>query len=131
MLDLLPTIAAAAADAAAADAAAPETAPWARIVWLVIGFGGQGLFFGRFLVQWLASERAGRSYVPVSFWWFSIGGSLMVLLYAIYRKDPVIIVGQSTGIIIYVRNLVLIRRTRLAEQMAKAAPDSGQAGAGI
>ena len=73
--------------------------------WVVIGLAGQLLFTGRFLVQWLASERARRSVVPVAFWWFSIGGGLILLAYAIYRKDPVFILGQAMGVFIYIRNL--------------------------
>jgi lipid-A-disaccharide synthase-like uncharacterized protein len=87
-------------------------------VWLGIGFFAQLLFSGRFLVQWLASERAGKSIIPLSFWHLSITGSVLLLAYAIHRKDPVFILGQSLGIFIYVRNLYLIRRekkTALAE----------------
>ena len=79
-------------------------------IWLGIGFLGQGLFFGRWLVQWLASERNAESHVPVSFWYMSLIGGLITLAYAIYRKDPVFIAGQSIGAFVYVRNLVLIRR---------------------
>ena len=79
-------------------------------IWLGIGFLGQGLFFGRWLVQWLASERNAESRVPVSFWYMSLIGGLITLTYAIYRKDPVFIAGQSVGAFVYVRNLVLIRR---------------------
>ncbi|AMY71806.1 lipid-A-disaccharide synthase N-terminal domain-containing protein [Frigidibacter mobilis] len=87
---------------------------WTEFWWVVIGLVGQLLFTGRFLVQWLASERARRSVVPVMFWWFSIGGGLILLAYAIYRKDPVFILGQSMGLLIYVRNLWLIRAERRA-----------------
>jgi len=82
--------------------------------WLVIGFAGQILFFGRFLVQWLHSERQGRSVIPVSFWYMSLGGGLLLLAYSIYRRDPVFIAGQTVGGFAYVRNLVLIRRHREA-----------------
>ena len=82
-------------------------------VWLCIGFAGQALFTARFIVQWLASEREGRSVIPVSFWLLSIGGSLTLLAYAIYRLDPVFIVAQMTGSFIYLRNLALLRRERL------------------
>jgi lipid-A-disaccharide synthase-like uncharacterized protein len=81
-------------------------AEWA---WLAIGFAGQALFSMRFLVQWLASERRGRSVVPLAFWYFSIGGGMTLLAYAIYRADPVFIVGQLAGLFIYVRNLQLIK----------------------
>ncbi|MBT0957804.1 lipid-A-disaccharide synthase N-terminal domain-containing protein [Alphaproteobacteria bacterium KMM 3653] len=72
------------------------------------------LFTARFLVQWIASERARRSVVPLSFWYFSILGGLILLAYAIYRKDPVFILGQSTGLAIYGRNLWLIHNERNA-----------------
>jgi lipid-A-disaccharide synthase-like uncharacterized protein len=81
-------------------------------VWLAIGFLGQGLFFMRFFVQWLASERKGKSHIPISFWYFSLGGSMILLTYAIYRLDPVFICGQLFGILVYVRNLQLIDRVK-------------------
>lgn len=77
--------------------------------WIVIGFVGQALFSARFLLQWLASERARRSVIPKAFWYFSLGGSMVLLAYAIHRADPVFIVGQATGLVIYLRNLYLIR----------------------
>ena len=83
-------------------------------LWLGIGFFAQLLFSARFLVQWLASERAGKSIVPLLFWYLSIGGSALLLAYAVYRKDPVFILGQSMGIFIYTRNLYLIRREKRA-----------------
>lgn len=76
-------------------------------LWLGVGFLGQSLFFSRFLVQWLASEKAGRSIFPMSFWYLSLGGGFLLLLYAIYRADPVFIIGQSTGTFIYLRNIYL------------------------
>lgn len=79
-------------------------------VWLIIGFSGQLLFSARFLVQWLTSERARRSVVPTAFWYLSIGGSLTLLAYAIHRLDPVFILGQSMGCMIYMRNLYFIHR---------------------
>lgn len=94
---------------------------FAEKVWVGIGFGGQALFFGRFFVQWIASERARRSVIPLSFWWFSIGGGSVLLLYAIHRRDPVFIAGQATGLLIYLRNLLLIRRER-AEARAESPP---------
>jgi lipid-A-disaccharide synthase-like uncharacterized protein len=81
-------------------------------MWIVIGFLGQTLFFMRFFMQWVASERAGRSVMPVSFWFFSLGGSAILLAYAIYKHDPVFIVGQSVGFFIYTRNLYFIARER-------------------
>jgi len=85
---------------------------WAEFWWVVFGLGGQLLFTARFLVQWLASEKVGRSVVPVAFWYLSIGGGLVLLAYAIYRRDPVFILGQSMGVFIYLRNLVLIHAER-------------------
>ncbi len=79
-------------------------------LWLVFGFIGQGVFGARMVVQWLVSERAKRSIVPMSFWVLSLVGTTMVLIYAIYRKDPVFIVAQAGGAFIYIRNLFLIRR---------------------
>lgn len=81
-------------------------------LWLITGFMGQALFSARFLLQWLASEREGRSVVPTAFWYFSIGGSIALLGYAIHRVDPVFIAGQATGLMIYFRNLYLIYRER-------------------
>lgn len=78
--------------------------------WLGLGLLGQGAFSGRFLVQWLASERAGRSVVPTLFWVLSVIGSLLLLAYALHRRDPVFVLGQSVGIAIYSRNLQMIRR---------------------
>ena len=82
--------------------------------WLLLGFFGQALFSCRFLIQWFASERRKASVVPVAFWWFSIGGGLCLLAYAIHRADPVFILGQSAGLIVYFRNLVLLRRKKKA-----------------
>jgi lipid-A-disaccharide synthase-like uncharacterized protein len=76
--------------------------------WILIGFGGQAVFTSRMLVQWWASEQVGRSVVPIAFWWLSVIGGTILLLYAIYRRDPVIISGQALGLIVYVRNLYLI-----------------------
>ncbi len=81
-------------------------------VWLVIGFLGQGLFAMRFIYQWIYSERVGRSVIPIPFWYFSIGGGLILLAYAIHRADPVFITGQAFGVLIYGRNLHLIYRER-------------------
>ncbi len=76
--------------------------------WVVLGFVAQGLFTTRFLVQWIASERARKSVIPVAFWFFSIGGGLLLLVYALYRKDPVFIAGQAFGLVVYVRNLYFV-----------------------
>ncbi|MBZ0115282.1 MAG: lipid-A-disaccharide synthase N-terminal domain-containing protein [Thermoanaerobaculia bacterium] len=96
----------------------------AETLWLIVGFTGQACFFMRFLVQWLSSEREGRSVIPVAFWYFSLAGGAIVLVYAIYRKDPVFIVGQTTGVFIYLRNLALIRRERQAAESDLAPSDS-------
>ncbi len=81
-------------------------------VWTLIGFAGQGLFFSRFLVQWLQSERQRKSVMPVAFWYFSFFGGLVSLLYALHLRNAVFTVGQATGLIVYVRNLWLIWRER-------------------
>ena len=81
-------------------------------VMIVVGFGGQFLFAMRFIIQWLTSEGAKRSVIPVVLWYFSIGGGSVLLLYAIWRQDPVIICGQGLGLFIYVRNLIFIFRER-------------------
>lgn len=80
--------------------------------WILLGFIAQALFMGRFLVQWIASERARRSVIPVAFWFFSLGGGTLLLVYAIQREDPVFIAGQALGLLVYIRNLVLIRKER-------------------
>lgn len=80
--------------------------------WVLLGFAAQALFTMRFLVQWIASERAGRSVIPVAFWLFSIGGGLLLLLYALYRKDIVFIAGQAFGVFVYLRNLQFVLRDR-------------------
>lgn len=85
-----------------------------QAVWIAIGFLGQALFTSRFLVQWIASERRGESVIPVAFWWFSILGGVTLLSYALWRQDPVFIIGQATGLVVYTRNLILIARTRRA-----------------
>lgn len=82
----------------------------AETIWIAIGFLGQGLFFGRWVIQWIVSERTSKSQVPLSFWYMSLIGGLITLAYAIYRKDPVFIAGQGVGAVVYIRNLVLIRR---------------------
>jgi lipid-A-disaccharide synthase-like uncharacterized protein len=86
---------------------------------LALGFIAQGLFTARFLVQWIASERAGRSVVPLSFWLLSVAGGGLLLLYAVFRRDPVFIVGQAAGLVIYLRNLYLIYRERLQQRAMK------------
>ena len=86
--------------------------------WVLLGFAAQGLFTMRFLVQWLASERAQHSVIPVAFWYFSIAGGLLLLVYALYRKDPVFIAGQAFGVFVYLRNLYFVLRDRRASAAA-------------
>lgn len=80
--------------------------------WVILGFVAQLMFTGRFLVQWIESERQGRSVIPIAFWFFSIAGGLLLLAYALYRRDPVFIAGQAFGVFVYVRNLYLIMKER-------------------
>lgn len=80
--------------------------------WVILGFVAQALFSARFFVQWIASERAGRSVVPALFWWFSIGGGALLFVYALYRRDPVFIAGQGLGLFVYLRNIVFVLRER-------------------
>ncbi len=83
-----------------------------EIMFLIIGFFGQGLFASRFIIQWIYSEKKGESTIPLAFWYLSIFGGIGLLTYAIFRKDPVIIAGQSFGIFIYLRNLILIYKKK-------------------
>ncbi|UCG33773.1 MAG: lipid-A-disaccharide synthase N-terminal domain-containing protein [Phycisphaerales bacterium] len=91
-----------------------------RNPWVLFGFGAQFLFFLRFFVQWLASERRGKSYIPVIFWWFSLAGGSMLFVYACQRRDPVFIAGQGLGCLIYIRNLILIYRRQARLQARKS-----------
>lgn len=79
-----------------------------ELIFLSIGFFGQAIFASRFIIQWIYSEKKGRSSIPIIFWYLSIFGGVALLIYALFRKDPVIIVGQLFGILIYTRNLILI-----------------------
>ena len=81
---------------------------------MVFGFAGQALFSARFIVQWIASEARKQSVIPLAFWYFSLAGGLFLLIYAILRHDPVFILGQAAGLVVYVRNLILISRQRAA-----------------
>ena len=80
--------------------------------WVLLGFIAQGFFTARFVVQWIASERAGKSVVPLAFWLLSIGGGALLLAYALYRRDPVFIAGQGFGVFVYLRNLYFVLRER-------------------
>lgn len=88
---------------------------------VIVGYLGQALFFSRFLVQWIASERKKQSTVPVMFWYLSIGGGALLLVYALWRRDQVIVLGQLVGVFVYVRNLALIRRHKEAAAPAQPA----------
>ena len=83
-------------------------------IWIGVGLLGQVFFTSRFLVQWIVSERRRESVIPVAFWWFSLLGGVTLLAYAIWRRDPVFILGQATGLVVYARNLSLIGRARRA-----------------
>ncbi len=89
--------------------------------WVVLGFIAQAMFTGRFLVQWIESERQGRSVIPVAFWFFSIAGGLLLFAYALYRRDPVFILGQGFGVFVYVRNLWLVLREQNQKSKAHTA----------
>ncbi len=100
------------------DMAPADGAAW---VFVIIGFVGQVVFGMRFFVQWLASERAGHSYIPKVFWYLSIVGGMLLFTYACSRKDPIIMMGQSTNLLVYVRNLMLIRKKRREREQKTAA----------
>ena len=87
--------------------------------WLILGFAGQTMFFMRFLVQWTASERKGESVIPLLFWYFSLAGGLILLFYAIHIRDPIFILGQSTGAFVYTRNLILIFRKQKQQNLTE------------
>ena len=91
-----------------------------RNPWVVIGFAGQAVFSMRFLVQWIASERRQRSVIPASFWYLSVAGAGLLLTYALYRADPVFILGQVLGFAVYLRNLALLSRRRESESAPEA-----------
>jgi lipid-A-disaccharide synthase-like uncharacterized protein len=97
------------------------TSPWG-FAWIAVGFLGQLLFTFRMLLQWWSSEKAKRSVVPVAFWWGSLFGGLLLFVYFCWRKDIIGILGQSTGIFVYVRNLVLIHRRAAAQSAARTEP---------
>ena len=92
--------------------------------WVLFGFLGQAAFASRFIVQWIISEKNKRSMVPVSFWYLSLIGGTILVVYAIYKKDPVFVIGQGSGLIVYVRNLVLLKRQR-SRIAAAASPEKG------
>ena len=96
----------------------------ANNIWIAVGFGGQALFASRFIIQWFKSEIVGRSVIPLAFWYCSMGGGIVLLSYAIHVGDPVFITGQSMGLIVYSRNLILIFREKQAERRAAKAKGS-------
>jgi len=110
--------------------AASQLAHWwastsaTEMTWLAIGFMAQLMFSMRFIVQWIASERARRSIVPETFWYFSLVGGAMLFAYAIYRLDPVFMLGQGMGLVIYGRNIYFIRSHRKSEALAASAATS-------
>ena len=99
---------------------------WGIPKWLLIlGFVGQAAFFMRFLIQWICSEIKKESHIPIAFWYFSLIGGVLLLCYAIFRKDPVIILGQSVGLIVYARNLRLIHKKK-KEALEKNSLEKGR-----
>jgi lipid-A-disaccharide synthase-like uncharacterized protein len=80
--------------------------------WVLFGFFGQAIFASRFIFQWIASEKKKESFVPLSFWYLSIAGGIVLLVYALYKRDPVFAVGQASGLVVYVRNLMLIAKKK-------------------
>jgi lipid-A-disaccharide synthase-like uncharacterized protein len=86
--------------------------------WVLLGLVAQIFFTLRFAVQWIASERVGKSVIPIAFWWFSIGGGLLLFVYALYRRDPVFVLGQGFGVFVYLRNLYFVMRDRKQAAMA-------------
>ena len=99
------------------------------LYWQVFGFAGQGVFTARFLVQWIASEKKRDSVIPLAFWWLSLAGGISLLVYAIHRQDSVFIFGQSLGLVIYVRNLVLVGRKR--RRVNRPSPHLGSIRGGV
>jgi lipid-A-disaccharide synthase-like uncharacterized protein len=105
---------------------------WGSLVWVTLGLAGQGAFFGRMFIQWVASERRKESVVPPAFWWLSLVGGVLLFAYFIWRQDIVGVLGQSTGLVIYARNLRLIakQKQREAEGGVAAGPTAAAAGMG-
>lgn len=89
--------------------------PTGETFWLIVGFAGQALFFMRFLIQWIASEKRKESVIPKAFWYFSVGGGAVLLIYALWRRDPVFIAGQAMGLLIYARNLYFIHKPQVTK----------------
>lgn len=91
------------------------------LIWLAVGFGGQVLFAMRFLIQWIVSEYRRRSVIPDVFWYFSLSGGVVLLTYAIHKRDPVFILGQAMGLVVYLRNIYLIKQEKTLEAKASNA----------
>lgn len=100
----------------------------ADAVWIAIGFLGQAFFSARFLVQWIVSERRKESVIPTYFWYFSIGGGLILLVYAIHRRDVVFMVGQAAGLVVYARNLYFVHRRPAPARPDATIPATGHRG---
>jgi lipid-A-disaccharide synthase-like uncharacterized protein len=98
-------------------------------VWMGVGFLAQGVFTARFLVQWAVSEKRRDSVVPVAFWWISLSGGVLLLAYAVHKQDPPIILGQAMGLVVYVRNLMLVSRARRRAARRAARSATGHAAA--
>jgi len=101
-----------------------NTTSWAGILWVLIGLAGQVLFFGRMLIQWVISEKARQSTISPAFWWCSFFGGAMLFTYFAWRQDPIGVLGQSTGVVIYARNLRLIYKQRRREARKLAEPEA-------
>jgi lipid-A-disaccharide synthase-like uncharacterized protein len=99
----------------------------------LFGLTAQFVFMLRFVVQWFASERRGRSYIPIAFWYLSVVGALMTFVYALLRRDPVFTLAQALGLVIYVRNLVLIyrRQARISSRRPPGGLEIAPASAGV
>ncbi len=95
-------------------------------IWYILGFFGQALFGGRFLIQWIYSEKHRKSIIPMAFWWFSISGGIILLIYSLHTRDPVFISGQIFGVIVYVRNLKLIFNERKAKAQQTQTSEEAQ-----
>lgn len=98
---------------------------WGSLAWVAIGLAGQVLFFGRMLVQWIVSERKRQSHIPESFWWYSLLGGILLFTYFAWRQDPIGVLGQTSGVVIYARNIRLIHKHRRRAQRAAAGADAG------
>jgi lipid-A-disaccharide synthase-like uncharacterized protein len=97
---------------------------WPFAFWLTVGFMGQAFFTARFVLQWMASERKGKSVVPVGFWWLSLLGGTALLCYAVARRDAVIVTGQGMGLLVYARNLILVGKAKRAQTPTPRHPHS-------